>query len=696
MKRKFIITVLIALMAIICMSVAACGHTHKYEDRVVPPTCTEDGYTEHECSCGDSYRDSKVAARHSLTSVAEKKATCTEEGHSAYYECSVCNKWFSDKDGQKEITDKDSVILAARHSLTFVAEKKATCTEEGHSAYYICSACNKWFSDENGKVEITDKNSIITKKIPHSYVDGACTQCGRKQPTEGLKYKKIGGKEEYAVSGIGTATETDIVIPEEYCGLPVTSIDDEAFLRCKSLTSVTISDSITSIGAWAFYECSGLIDVTISDSVIIIENEAFLACDSLRNVTIPANVMSVGYGAFGYCDSLLSLDVNENNQYYKSIDGNLYSKDGKTLVQYAVGKESSSFVIPDSVTSIRDRAFGGCNNLTNVTIPDGITSVGYGAFFGCGKLTYNIKDNIRYLGNSNNPYLCLIGTTTTDITNATIDENCKVIGDSAFYTCNKLTSITIPNSVMTIGGGVFGGCSNLTSVVIGDGVTSIGSSAFYGCSSLTGITIPDGVTRIGEGALSNCNGLESIVVSEGNSVYHSYGNCLIDTESKTIIAGCKNSVIPDDGSVISIGDDAFCECDGLTSIVIPDSVTSIGCETFRDCDNLLNVTIGNGVTSIADAAFYWCNSLTSVIIGSSVTSIDDYAFYDCVFESVYYVGTADEWNVIDIGGHNDELKNATRYYYSETEPELNDDGSAYDGNYWHYDNDGNIVVWVKE
>ena len=117
-------------------------------------------------------------------------------------------------------------------------------------------------------------------------------------------------------------------------------------------------------------------------------------------------------------------------------------------------------------------------------------------------------------------------------------------------------------------------------VKILDGVTSIGERAFYGCTGLTSVTIPYSVTSIGNYAFYGCSGLTSITVAKGNTKYHSAGNCLIETESKTLIAGCKNSIIPTDGSVTSIGDGAFYGCTGLTSVTIPDSVTSIGDDAF--------------------------------------------------------------------------------------------------------------------
>ena len=127
---------------------------------------------------------------------------------------------------------------------------------------------------------------------------------------------------------------------------------------------------------------------------------------------------------------------------------------------------------------------------------------------------------------------------------------------------------------------------SIKTVVIENGVTSIGDYAFYWCTSLESITIPGSVTSIGNNVFEMCTSLESITVESGNTKYHSAGNCLIETASKMLIYGCKNSIIPTDGSVTSIGNEAFSWCTSLKSITIPGSVTSIGNEAFRNCTRL--------------------------------------------------------------------------------------------------------------
>ena len=184
--------------------------------------------------------------------------------------------------------------------------------------------------------------------------------------------------------------------------------------------------------------------------------------------------------------------------------------------------------------------------------------------------------------------------------------NVTGIGEWAFYNCSSLTSVTIPNSV-----------------------TSIGKCTFYGCSSLTSVMIPNSVISIGEQAFRNCSGLTSIIVEFGNTAYDSRNNCnaIIETSSNTLIAGCKNTIIPN--SVTSFGKSAFYGCSGLTSVTIPNGVTNIGDGAFASCSGLTSVTIPNSVTSIGESSFYRCSSLTSVTIPNSVTSFGYRAFNEC-------------------------------------------------------------------
>jgi len=363
-------------------------------------------------------------------------------------------------------------------------------------------------------------------------------------------------------------TITSVTIPDS-----VTSIGDDAFRYCTNLTSVTIPNSVTSIGSYAFSSCTSLTSITIPNSVTSIDGYAFQYCTSLTSITIPNSVTSIGAGAFQYCTSLTSVTIPNS---VTSIGNGVFS--GCTSL--------TSVTIPDSVTSIGDDAFRYCSSLTSVTIPNSVTSIGNGVFYGCTSLTsVTIPNSVTSIGS----YVFM---DCTSLTSVTIPDSVTSIGSLAFEDCTSLTSVTIPNSVTSIGEGAFSSCTSLTSVTIPNSVTSIGEGAFESCTSLTSVTIPNSVTSIGMCAFSNCTSLTSIT-------------------------------IPD--SVTSIGDGVFFGCANLTSITIPDSVTSIGSYAFYDCSSLTSITIPDSVTSIGDYAFYDCSSLTSITIQNKETAIYDSA-----------------------------------------------------------------------
>jgi hypothetical protein len=178
----------------------------------------------------------------------------------------------------------------------------------------------------------------------------------------------------------------------------VTSIGDEAFYSCASLTSVLIGNSVSNIGDYAFSGCTSLASVTIGDHVTNIGEEAFESCTSLTSVGIPNSVTSIGDQAFLSCTSLTAITVDTGNSVYSSVDGVLFNWNQTTLITFPQGK-AGSYLVPNGVTSIGDGAFFACASLNSVTVPSSVVSIGEGAFWNCLSLTgVYFKGNVPSIG----------------------------------------------------------------------------------------------------------------------------------------------------------------------------------------------------------------------------------------------------------------------------------------------------------
>ena len=334
---------------------------------------------------------------------------------------------------------------------------------------------------------------------------------------------------------IGCHFLKSLVIPDS-----VTNIGDYAFWGCKSLKSLVIPDSVTSIGDYAFDDCTSLSSLVIPEGVTSIGHCAFRGCYSLKSLVIPASVGNIIGNPFsGWNGELKCL-----SPYFIYDNKVLFDKDKSKIIAFR-DKNTTSYVIPDSVSCIEFGAFWKCYSLRSLVIPDSVSSIGYWAFWNCRSLT--------------------------DIV---IPDGVNSIGDRVFSGCCSLKSLVIPDNVSSIGESAFEDCTSLSSLVIPEGVTSIGHCAFRGCYSLSNIVIPNGVTSIEDCAFSRCKSLVEVV-------------------------------IPD--SVTSIGYWAFEGCRSLNDIIIPDSVNSIGYRAFDGCCSLKSLVIPDSVTSIGDGAFWGCS-----------------------------------------------------------------------------------------
>ncbi len=428
----------------------------------------------------------------------------------------------------------------------------------------------------------------------------------------------------------------------------VTSVGNYAFADCWSLQSVVIPDSVQRIGDYAFSSCTRLADIALGNGVQHIGICAFKSCGSLSSIVIPTGVQSIGTEAFAECVRLIevynlsTLEIIKGDweshgcvgfyaqDIYNSLstpsklitthEGYVFYENGETVYLYQYTGTAAELWLPERFNgkcyAIYPYAFSQCTSLTNVTIPSGVTSIGNSAFDFCYNLvSISIGETVESIGAS-----AFIDCAA--LIEVTIPGSVKYIDGHAFAYCGNLKSVVFEEGVESIYNSAFVSCSNLESVSIPNSVTAIYSNAFDDCEKLTSVAIPSSVTYIGWDAFSGCDNLLSITVDEGNPVYHSYKNCLIETETRALIFGCQNSVIPNDGSVTSINSRAFYGCKNLVSITIPGSIEIITSGLFNFCSNLTSVVIEEGVQQIGRNVFGWCDNLSVLVIPDSVTSIE--------------------------------------------------------------------------
>ena len=374
MKNIAIFTALAIVIAVLasCNGLPGGGHKHSETvDPAVPATCTESGLTEgaHCSECGEVLIPQEtVPPSHTKVVDPRVTATCTTDGLTEGAHCSACDQ-----------TLLAQTVISAHHRIN----------EENR-----CEFCNKPAS--NG----------LSFDLGH-----------------------MGGY--FAVSGAWSCTDSEVLVPSTYNGLPVASIEHMS----GDFTRVVLPESVNVIEDFAFSGCTMLESIVLPSGLNSIGKYAFSNCTMLESITIPQGVYTIYGEAFEFCRSLKSIEVAAGNKYYKAEDGILYTKDGRYILAYAIGSDTEELTISDGVEQINKYAFNGANSLKSVTLP----------------------------------------------------ESLRIIELRAFAGCINLANINIPNGVTEIGGVAFEGCESLEAIVLPASLVRLDSSAFFGCSDLSAI-----------------------------------------------------------------------------------------------------------------------------------------------------------------------------------------------------------------
>ncbi len=708
-------------------SIAALGHVEVI-DYAIEPNCVQPGLTEgSHCSvCNQvlSFRETVEALGHTVETYGAIKPTCTAEGLTEGKYCSVCHLTLespmtvpalghteayyetieadcthSGLTGGKycsvcySILEKREVVEPLGHTEVIDAAKAPTCTDTGLTEGKHCSACGQ---------TIVAQNPVAV--LQHKYnEENTCPAC-LDYKDKGVVFTLYG--EEYVVTDY-KGNETEIVIPSTYKGLPVTGIEEDAFMGEEGILRVVIPKSVVNIGVRVFEGCISLAEIIVdednpvyhSKNNCLIETEskilvsgcqtsvipsdgsvtsigdyafkgfeqitsiiipygitkigscAFLGCE-FKSITVPDSVESIGAGAFGYCSSLESITLpfvgasasEKTSTEFRSdefcyIFGSFPYNIPESLKTVVITKDKiiaddafaecegiTSITLPESLEKIGDEAFENCVSLESIIIPKEVVTIGNRAFYGCSSLksvVFSEKSLLTVIGDS---AFC----DCVSLESINIPERVETIYSWTFSNCVSLESVSIPQNVTSIGMGAFEGCTKLARVELAENgvLESIGYLVFSGCSSLESITLPKSVTDIANGAFEYCSALSSIEVDEDNSNYYSLDNCLIRIHDRTLILGCKNSVIPDYASIEAIEDYAFKGCLGLESVTVPEGVVEIGCFAFEDCASLREMVIPESVKYIRVGAFYGCEGIIQTengvsYVGKWVVDFDD-------------------------------------------------------------------------
>lgn len=486
--------------------------------------------------------------------------------------------------------------------------------------FYICTRCGEEYDSED-----------------HTFgVDLNCTKCGYLcDYTLGLEYEKIEGKEEFCVKGAGDFKGDILTVPATYKGLPVTKIGDYALENIQT-KKIVLPDTVRDIGyqafrgttaeeivmpkyaetlgGAAFYGCYYLEKIVLPEGLKEIGASTFYMCFALREIVIPDSVVEIGYQAFDHCYTLTKITLGKNLE----------------RVEYAflqcdrLLEVDNRSVLP--VTLDGTSKFGGvARNAKNVF------SIGVGH-----SNLFTTEDGIWCYEDENSVILLdYLGENSDVVLPDTINQKTCELIEYSFSNANNIESLTVSGVIKDIPSFCFTAMEELTELKLEEGIESVGGGSFTG-NNLSVLRLPSSLVSVKGGSFGS--NIQKIEVADNNPIFMSAGNCLIDKQSKTLVRGFVSSVIPSDGCVEIIGENAFANLKELKELSIPSAVRKIEVRAFYNT-GLNDVTFSKGLESIGAEAFAYCKNLTEVSLPDTLKEIYVSAFIDSPIEKMIFLET---------------------------------------------------------
>ncbi|MDE6537639.1 MAG: leucine-rich repeat protein [Muribaculaceae bacterium] len=481
----------------------------------------------------------------------------------------------------------------------------------------------------------------------------------------------------YTVIGFLGKKETNLIIPAQKNGYPVTGIGEYAFSDCTEIQSITFPNTLQNIDKGAFQNCESITQLMLPESLKQIDSDAFYGCENIESITCLATTPpSITANSFSHYENIILIVPEESREDYQNADfwknflvdydeNFTYSFDWNThtctITGYTGDAPSGSLIIPSeyrgyTITGISGNVFAGCTNLSSIQLPNTIEKIGERAFMECtGLSSFTIPSTVKLVGNSAlaNCSGIKVLTFEDDSTPITIEEG------------NNLAALEVLNLGRDLNvTKCFQGRNTLTVVNISESVSEIPADLFLNCRSLRSITIPQSVNTVGERAFSGCVALKSINIQDGETPIRIEASTLSDGRGSTFasapiqtiymgrnveytsteLSPFKNITELTDltigNKVSAINNYLFYGCTNISNLAVPSSVKKIGDYSFYDCTESTLLIISSSVESIGEYAFYNCRHLSSISIPNSVQSIGDYAFRSCVGTKKIKIGNS--------------------------------------------------------